>query len=138
MKWSENETIKFVEMYRDLDFLWDTESADYRNSQMRQAGYEHLVKEMGIADFTVADARKKIKSLRNTYSQELQKIERSLSSENGGNFVYKPNVKWFHIIHAFLNKTTTSERRSALVSTYLLCITGWSKIYDHPEYFRYS
>ena len=72
-RWSEGETIKFVELYRDYECLWDTTKACYKNNQMRQAALEKTVAEMGMEDFTLADARQKIKSLRNTYGQELNK-----------------------------------------------------------------
>jgi len=49
---------------------------------MRVGALEKIVKEMGIEGFTVADARQKVKSLRNTYmyNQQLQKTEKSRKS----------------------------------------------------------
>ena len=51
----------------------------YRNNQIRVGALEKIVEEMGIEGFTVADARQKVKSLRNTYvyNQQLQKTEKS-------------------------------------------------------------
>jgi hypothetical protein len=43
----------------------------YRNNQMRVGALEKIVKEMGIKGFTFADAMQKVKSLRNTYNQQL-------------------------------------------------------------------
>ena len=49
---------------------------------MRVGALEKIVEEMGIEGFTVADARQKLKSLRNTYvyNQQLQKTEKSWKS----------------------------------------------------------
>ena len=50
-----------------------TQQRPATRSQMRQAALEKIVAEMDMEDFTLADARQKIKSLRNTYGQELNK-----------------------------------------------------------------
>ena len=112
-RWSEGETIKFVELYRDYECLWDTTKACYKNSQMRQAALEKIVAEMDMEDFTLADARQKIKSLRNTYGQELNKIEKSLKSGMGTEDVYTPSLKWFKIMDQFLRRT--KEKRTTEV-----------------------
>jgi hypothetical protein len=36
-RWTEGETIKFVELYRDYECLWDTTKVCYKNNRMRQA-----------------------------------------------------------------------------------------------------
>lgn len=110
MKWSEAETIKFVELYRDHECLWNVCKPIYRNNQLRLAALEQIVAEMNIDGFSVAEARIKIKNLRNTYNQELQKIEKSIKSGMGGDDVYTPSMKWFKIMDAFVRKT--KEKRS--------------------------
>ena len=74
MRWSEEDTVKFVELYREHECLWNVMKPSYRNNQMRVGALEKIVEEMGIEGFTVADARQKVKSLRNKYNQQLQKI----------------------------------------------------------------
>ena len=76
MRWSEEDTVKFVELYREHECLWNVMKPSYRNNQMGVGALEKIVEEMGIECFTVADARQKVKSLRNTYNQQLQKIEK--------------------------------------------------------------
>jgi len=49
----------------------------YRNNEMRVGALEKIVEEIGIEGFTFADTRQKVKSLRNMYNQQLQKIEKS-------------------------------------------------------------
>lgn len=72
---------------------------------MRKAAIQAIVEDLGIEDFTTTDALKKIKSLRNTYSQELQKIKKSEKSGMGGDEGYTPTVKWFKIMDAFMRQT---------------------------------
>ena len=79
MRWSEGEVVKSVELYREHECLWNMKPS-YSNNQMRVGALEKVVEEMGIEGFTVADARQKLKSLRNTYNQQLQKIEKSRKS----------------------------------------------------------
>ena len=82
MSWSEEDIVKFVELYREHQCLWNTMKPSYRNNQMRVGALEKIAEEMGIEGFTVADARQKVKSLRNTYmyNQQLQKTEKSRKS----------------------------------------------------------
>ena len=65
---------------------------------MRVGALEKIVEEMGTEGFTVADARQKVKSLRNTYIQQLQKTEKSRQFGKGREDVYSPSLKWFHLM----------------------------------------
>jgi hypothetical protein len=60
-RWPEGETIKFVELYRDYECLWDITKACYKSNRMRQAALEKTVAEMDIVEFTLAYARQKIR-----------------------------------------------------------------------------
>ena len=122
-KWTEGETVKFVELYREYECLWDTSKTCYRNNQMRQSALEKIVTDMNIDDFKVADARQKIKSLRNTYNQELAKIEKSLKSGMAASEVYTPSVKWFSIMDQFVRKTKEKRQtQSNMVSCFITII----------------
>jgi len=105
MRWSEGDTVKFDGLYREHECLWNTMKPSYRNNQMRVEDLEKIVEEMGIEGFTVADARQKVKSLRNTHNQQLQKIEKSRKSGMGHEDVYAPSLKWFHLMDTFMRKT---------------------------------
>ena len=63
LRWSEGDTVKFVELYREHWCLWNIMKPSYRNNQMRVGSLEKLVQEIGIEGFTVADTRQKVKSL---------------------------------------------------------------------------
>lgn len=108
MRWNDKETVRFVELYRDHECLWDVTKLSYRTKSVRLEALENIVNEMGLKGFTVGDARQKVKSLRNTYSQELQKIENSMKS--GSENLYTPTLKWFNIMDSFIGKT--AEKKS--------------------------
>ena len=117
IRWSKGDTVKFVELYREHECLWNIMKPSYRNNRMRAGAPEKIVEEMGIEGFTVADARHKVKSLRNTYNQELQKIEKSRKSGMGREDFYAPSLKWCHLMDTFMRKTKEKKwSRSNLVS----------------------
>ncbi|XP_035430335.2 uncharacterized protein LOC118262826 isoform X2 [Spodoptera frugiperda] len=112
-KLSEDETIKFVSIYRDNPCLWDITSENYKNKAMRQTALQNLCIGMEIEGFTVEDVKNKIKSLRSTYYLELDKIKKSSTPGASGN-VYQPKVKWFAEFNSFIKnvmvKRKTHER----------------------------
>jgi hypothetical protein len=52
-------------------------SNEYRNKNARQTALEKIVENIGWENFTTEDSKQKIKSLRATYQQEFNKIEKS-------------------------------------------------------------
>jgi hypothetical protein len=55
-------------------------SNEYRNKNARQTAMEKIVEKIGWENFTTEDPKQKIKSLRVTYQQEFNKIEKSKRS----------------------------------------------------------
>jgi hypothetical protein len=49
----------------------------YKRKDARQSALEEIVRKMGLESFTREDAKQEIKSLRETYQQELHKIDKS-------------------------------------------------------------
>jgi hypothetical protein len=47
----------------------------YKRKDLRQSVLEEIVRKMGLENFTIDDAKQKIKSLRATYQQESHKID---------------------------------------------------------------
>ncbi|KAG8245580.1 hypothetical protein J6590_103242 [Homalodisca vitripennis] len=71
-----------------------------------------IVKGMNMPNFTVKDAKEKMRSLRNTYSNELVKITKSKSSGSGLDDVYTPTLRWFPTMDRILGavvKTRESQ-----------------------------
>lgn len=94
-RWSEEETFWFVELYKQHECLWNSSCIEYRNNKLRQEAYEEIRRDMHKEGLTVFEVRQKIKNLRNTYKQEINKIERSLKDDTDGTKVYRPTIKWF-------------------------------------------
>ncbi|KAL5246304.1 hypothetical protein ACI65C_013712 [Semiaphis heraclei] len=93
-RWNEETTLKFVQLYRENENLWNIFISEYRNRDTRSASMQSIASELNIPNFTIKDVPKKIKSLRSTYYLELAKVEKSKASGGGASFVYKPLVPW--------------------------------------------
>ena len=95
-KWSTDHTSTFLEIYQRYDVLWDIKNPQYLSKTIRDTKLEDLKTKLtaiGIYAPTTEFLRKKIKSLKNVYRQELSKIENSRKSGAGVDEVYKP-VGW--------------------------------------------
>lgn len=102
MKWSETETLKFVELYRIHECLWNIHSPDYKNKVMKRTAQQDIVFKMAMENFGAEEVKQKIKNLRSTYNQEITKIQKSKILESNSLNVYVPTIKWFVIMDGFL------------------------------------
>jgi hypothetical protein len=48
-RWREEQTAKFVNMYKDSENLWNVFTPEYKNREARLASLEHMVREMNIS-----------------------------------------------------------------------------------------
>lgn len=125
-RWSSDNNIAFMKLYREQENLWNCFDKNYRNRDMRKASLECIAKEMHLCN--TIEVTKKIKNLRSTYNQELNKIEKSKKSGAGVDDVYKPSIKWFDIMDYIMTtinlkeKKTTSNLVSALFFNRLIYI----------------
>lgn len=124
MKFTEEETLKFVQLYREHECLWNMSSPNYKNKTLRQNAIEAIIKEIALPGFGVNEVRNKIKNLRSTYNQEVLKIKKSAKSGSGKEDVYVPSMKWFEILDPVMKyskgTTDTSDVISNLVSKHHL------------------
>lgn len=121
-KWSDNTTCKFVKLYKQHECLWNTKIELYRNKNAREAAIIDIIEAMELKNFTVADVKNKIKSLRGTYQQEVLKIEKS--EKSGVTYVYKPAMKWFCIMTEVMGSGTLKRStQNNLVSTIIIIIS---------------
>lgn len=122
-RWSEDTTLKFVKEYVLHECLWNFKDKNYRNKQVKQQAVSKIITAMEIPNFGPKEVDLKIKSIRSTYSQELKKIKASETSGAGMDSLYKPNVKWFTILHDPLKSVNIAEARNTqgnMVSIVLL------------------
>lgn len=121
-KWTEESTLKFVELYRDHECLWNTQLLVYRNKQARATAIKSIVNEMNITGFNDVDVKNKIKNLRSTYGQEVAKIRKSEHSGMRTSEIYEPKMKWFAIMKIFLKGIDKKrETLSNFVSLHFYC-----------------
>ncbi|CAI6358659.1 unnamed protein product [Macrosiphum euphorbiae] len=108
-RWSEETTLKFVQLYREHENLWNMFIPEYRNRDARSSSMEAIASELNI---TIKEVPKKIKALRATYYLELAKIEKSKASGSGTNLVYKPLLSWFDDINHIMKTATVKEKQT--------------------------
>lgn len=101
-KWKEETTIKFLELYKRHETLWDKNSETYRKKEDRQLAMEAIIKEFNLPNFGVKELKAKIKILRSTYLNEVHKIAYSVQ-KNG--YKRKPTLKWFGIMSSMVKKS---------------------------------
>lgn len=110
-KWSDEEHLKVVQLYRKEKCLWNIHSLYYRNKEMRSVSLQNICSEMNIEGLDPEDVKNKIKTLRSTYYLECDKIKKSSRPGVGGN-VYVPKIKWFSELHDFIKDVAIKRRNS--------------------------
>jgi flagellar biosynthesis chaperone FliJ len=94
-------------------------SANYKNKDMRQRAIEAIIQAMEREEFGVAEVKQKIKSIRSTYNQEVQKIQKSRASGVSPDDEHTPTVKWFDVMDQIVKGSKgRSQTRSNLVSKF--------------------
>lgn len=103
-RWNDEVMLKFVNLYKENQCLWQTHHPKYKNKETRNASIQYIVDEMAIPEFGVADCKNKIKNLRSHYCQELKKIQESKNSGANPDDIYQPSVPWFGTVDRFLRR----------------------------------
>lgn len=109
-RFTPEQTLQLVMLYREHECLWNFNSDDYKNVDLRKNALIQMCSDLNIKGFTVEDLKIKIKTIRSTYCIELAKIEKTLDSDN----VYRPRVIWFDAINSFIRDVTMKKRRVSL------------------------
>uniref|UniRef100_A0A0A9Z6Q7 N-terminal acetyltransferase A complex subunit NAT1 n=1 Tax=Lygus hesperus TaxID=30085 RepID=A0A0A9Z6Q7_LYGHE len=116
-KWSDELNMKFVQVYKECECLWNQFDPLYKNKFARESALQKIAEEMNLDDFGVPEAKAKIKSLRSTYNLELDKQRKSEKSGTGSEDVYVPSIKWFGTMQDVMSKGTLKRpTQSNLVS----------------------
>ncbi|KAK2575868.1 hypothetical protein KPH14_007240 [Odynerus spinipes] len=112
-----NDTIvKFIELYRSCECLWNVSSEDYGSRLSRNAAYGTISRKMRIPGFGPREVARKIKNLRSAYQQEVKRIE--TTEQNHGTAmgtIHRPRAVWFDLLDEFLRnseKPSQSDRQS--------------------------
>lgn len=89
MEWSDEQSLKLIELYRDKPMLWDSTHKEYKLSKRKIDIWQDIAKELNCS---VTDARKKIESLLTSFRREMRR-EGTTRSGMGSDEVY--HSKWF-------------------------------------------
>lgn len=116
-RWTSEQNLKFMELYKDRTNLWNRLDPNYRNRDLRKASLEHIRMELGLTD--THEVTRKIKNLRSTYNQEILKIEKSKKNGCGSDEVYKPSIKWFDSMDYIMKIINLKEKQT---TSYLVSI----------------
>lgn len=99
---SDDKTLQLIDLYQKEDCLWNTKIEDYKNKEKRSLAAQKIAATLDLPNFTAKYVMMKFKNLRNSYSQEMKKISRSLSTGADGEDVYVPRVFWFSKLDSFI------------------------------------
>lgn len=104
VRWSEDKSCKFINIYEKYECLWNTKSNEYRNRDARAKAIRKLIDDMlelGI-QMTEDEVKNRIKAIRTTYMGELRKVEKAAKSGVSTDDLYHPTCAWFKDADRFL------------------------------------
>ena len=99
--WKDEHMETFLEIYRNLECLWNNKSQNY-HTNIRENAYKTLRSELNLPQLSVNHIKAKIKTIRTHYCSELVKIRKSEKSGAGSNDLYVPRLFWFKLADSFL------------------------------------
>ncbi|XP_065368837.1 uncharacterized protein LOC135961267 [Calliphora vicina] len=88
-----NDVLRFIELYRSHEILWNMNLSSYRRNDLKMKAYESIAAETNIP---VEEVKKKIKSLRTAYSAEKSKVENSKKSGSDTDSLYITTLFWYN------------------------------------------
>ncbi|XP_061379166.1 uncharacterized protein LOC116771480 [Danaus plexippus] len=113
MRWSEAVTVEFVKMYLKHECLWNPNHPGYKIKYQREKAYFDICSEFKTSTMktlTVPEVKMKIKNLRTTYVQQVQKI----LQKSGPNSIYEPSLVWFNEMDRCLKHIRTNRHLYSL------------------------
>lgn len=128
-RWTDEMMMKFVNLYKHHECLWQTSNPKYKNKEARNTAVQNIVEEMAIPDFGLADCKNKIKNLRSHYCQELKKIQESKNIGAAEDNVYQPTLVWFPTVDGFLRKFVQQSNNIPRVRIFNFCAIVFHKFY---------
>ncbi|XP_022911357.1 uncharacterized protein [Onthophagus taurus] len=97
---SDTTIVRFLELYRSEECLWNTNHVNYKTKDVRGQAVERIANRLNITGFGPAEVVHKFKNVRSSYCQELKRIHMSIQKNDEE--IYKPKVVWFNVIDSFL------------------------------------
>ncbi|XP_053611217.1 uncharacterized protein LOC128675678 [Plodia interpunctella] len=94
MRWNEEQTVTFVKIYLQHDYLWNKKHERYGQKYLRKKAYQDissLFEDATGIKLMEREVMIKIKNLSSTYAQELAKMKKYSETDHP----YKSSLKWF-------------------------------------------
>ena len=121
---SDKVTETLLQIYETYPVLWDKKHVNLKNISLKNINWEKLTQELNQelktdddATLTVEQVTTRIKSVRDYYKKEKDKIKDSTKSGSAANDVYTPTVPWFNTADHILREVTSVRKTtSSLVS----------------------
>ncbi|EZA48209.1 hypothetical protein X777_14230 [Ooceraea biroi] len=90
MEWNEETTLRFIDIYKENDLLWNPKNQKYYNKIMRNDAWLDISKQMNL---TPEECKRKMFSLLAALRREKSQIKKSQGTRKGTDEIY--NSSWF-------------------------------------------
>ncbi|XP_047992550.1 uncharacterized protein LOC125231215 [Leguminivora glycinivorella] len=117
MRWSEAITLEFVKIYIKHECLWNPAHTGYKLKYQRAEAYSSIQSDFKAAtgkSLSIPEIKIKIKNLRTTYCQQVQKILQKSSPDA----IYEPSLVWFHEMDQCLKHVPTNRHSTSYINTH--------------------
>lgn len=104
LKWNVDLVIRFLNIFKTYPCLWDPSHENYNKRDARDVAMKGLVLHLESEGFGTVhkdQLKIKIKSLKDSYRVELNKVKKSVKSGAGVEDIYKPKLGWFSVADSF-------------------------------------
>lgn len=99
--WTNEISIKFVELYKSEDILWNPKHRDYKDKSKMNDAWCRISK---ILNISIDDLKKKKNSIMATFRGHLRKKKASIKSGASQNDIYRPIWFLYNQMESFLGK----------------------------------
>lgn len=107
--WSSDHIFKLLALVEKYPVIWDMNSKDYRNRDLKEAAFNEIAKEL---DQPSDEVKKKLQSLRSAFMREINQCQKRLKSGAGADQVFRA-VKWkYFSAMKFMYKASVSQSGS--------------------------
>lgn len=125
-RWPADKNIQFITEYQRHECLWDPKHPQYKNRPVRESAYKEIMHVMEMD--TVKDVIGKIRSLRNTFNNEMLKAKKYDALAASPEEFYHSKIPWLPYMDFLKNIEFNTRERSyktenvevSLFSLYLL------------------
>jgi formamidopyrimidine-DNA glycosylase len=129
-KWNSGKAIASIQEYKTHECLWNFQSPQYKNKQLREAAYKQFVDAMDITGFAIPEVKNKIKSLGSTYAQEMKKIRKSKNFGAGVGNIYESNIQWMKELQPVYRDTHRKKTLDNVINFIIYSVTCYVTIIE--------